>query len=187
MIEKICQGFNVQNYKYDFIKMLLFDLLIGNGDRHQDNWAILFSFDDVLSEPQKFQGRVSPLYDNGSSFMFSSLDSNLNVKKMDIYFKNTGSKLKHKRTDKNFLKCNDILDACLNLNREACYDFMNDIDALKNYLPFIKSNMINLNKLINDSAVNAPRLTEKRINFIYTYLEYRINAMNLKIEELIKC
>jgi hypothetical protein len=178
LVHKICKKFNVQNYEYDFTKMLLFDLLIGNGDRHQDNWALLWNLSGF---------KISPLYDNGSSFMFSNLDSNLNIEKLGKYLKNTVSKLKHQRTDKNFLKCNDIISVCLNLSSEACSDFMNDIDALKNYLPFIKSNMINLNKLINDSAVNVPRLTEKRINFICAYLEYRINAINLKIEELIKC
>lgn len=182
LIEKICQGFNVQNYKYDFIKMLLFDLLIGNGDRHQDNWAILFSFDDVLSEPQKFQGRVSPLYDNGSSFMFSSLDSNLNIEKLDKYFKNTKSKIKHERTDKNFLRCNEILKLCLNLSPKACDDFINDINVLKNYLPSFKNDMINLNRILNDSSPDAPCLTEKRINFICSFLEYRINAMTLKLK-----
>lgn len=42
----------------DFIKMLMFDYLIGNSDRHQSNWAI-------ISENQEM--RWSPLYDNGSS------------------------------------------------------------------------------------------------------------------------
>lgn len=182
LIHIILKGFKVKNYEYQFSKMLLFDLLIGNGDRHQDNWAILFSFDDVLSEPQKFQGRVSPLYDNGSSFMFSSLDSNLNIEKLDKYFKNTKSKIKHERTDKNFLKCNEILELCLNLSPKACNDFINDINVLKNYLPFLKSDMINLNKILSDSSMNAPCLTEKRIDFICAYLEYRINAMTFKLK-----
>ena len=178
LIHIILKGFKVKNYEYQFSKMLLFDLLIGNGDRHQDNWAILFSLDDAL----KLLGTISPLFDNGSSFMFSNLDSNLNIEKLGKYFKNTKSKIKHKKTDKNFLKCDAILELCLNLSPKACFDFINDINVLKNYLPFLKSNMINLNKLINDSAVNAPRLTEKRINFICAYLEYRINAMTLKLK-----
>ena len=69
--------------------MLLFDLLIGNGDRHQDNWAILFSLNGLFALEPEFISTISPLYDNGSSFMFSSLDSNLNIEKLDKYFKNT--------------------------------------------------------------------------------------------------
>ena len=44
---------------YDaFIKMLMFDFLIGNSDRHQSNWAMILENDEM---------RWSPLYDNGSS------------------------------------------------------------------------------------------------------------------------
>lgn len=42
----------------DLLKMLMFDYLIGNSDRHQNNWAILI-------ENGKMQW--SPLYDNSSS------------------------------------------------------------------------------------------------------------------------
>lgn len=42
----------------NFLKMLMFDFLIGNSDRHQSNWAI------VLEENKM---NWSPLYDNSSS------------------------------------------------------------------------------------------------------------------------
>lgn len=41
-----------------FLKMLMFDYLIGNSDRHQNNWAIII-------EDGKMEW--SPLYDNSSS------------------------------------------------------------------------------------------------------------------------
>lgn len=41
-----------------FLKMLMFDYLIGNSDRHQNNWAILIKNDKM---------EWSPLYDNSSS------------------------------------------------------------------------------------------------------------------------
>ena len=40
------------------LNMLVFDFLIGNSDRHQNNWAVLKSGDNT---------DFSPLYDNGSS------------------------------------------------------------------------------------------------------------------------
>lgn len=40
--------------------MVLFDALIGNTDRHQDNWGVIFS--TVANE-----SRLSPLFDNGTS------------------------------------------------------------------------------------------------------------------------
>lgn len=42
----------------DFLKMIIFDYLIGNSDRHQSNWAIIL-------KDNKMQW--SPLYDNSSS------------------------------------------------------------------------------------------------------------------------
>ena len=42
----------------NFLKMLIFDFLIGNTDRHQNNWAIL---------EENGQMKWSPLYDNSSS------------------------------------------------------------------------------------------------------------------------
>ncbi|SFL48970.1 HipA-like C-terminal domain-containing protein [Lachnospiraceae bacterium KH1T2] len=46
-----------------WIQMMLFDYLIGNTDRHQNNWAMLVSYLDGHKNSQ----RVCPLYDNGSS------------------------------------------------------------------------------------------------------------------------
>ncbi len=42
----------------DFIRMLMFDYLIGNSDRHQSNWAMIL---------ENSRLKWSPLYDNGSS------------------------------------------------------------------------------------------------------------------------
>lgn len=44
----------------EFLKIPIFDALIGNSDRHQSNWGIIT---DISGNPI----RISPLYDNGSS------------------------------------------------------------------------------------------------------------------------
>lgn len=46
----------------DFLRTMIFDALIGNGDRHHSNWGIL-----AKMENGKPIIRFSPLYDNGSS------------------------------------------------------------------------------------------------------------------------
>lgn len=46
------------NLKDYFVEMVLFDLLIGNQDRHGHNWQLLFKEDEIFP---------SPLYDNGAS------------------------------------------------------------------------------------------------------------------------
>ncbi|MBQ7802767.1 HipA domain-containing protein [Candidatus Saccharibacteria bacterium] len=47
-----------------FIRIMFFDALIGETDRHEENWGILRTYDDgkVLLE-------ISPLYDNGCSLL----------------------------------------------------------------------------------------------------------------------
>lgn len=49
-----------------WIEMMLFDFIIGNTDRHQNNWAMLIHFEHS-SIGNSAQIRVCPLYDNGSS------------------------------------------------------------------------------------------------------------------------
>lgn len=51
---------SLKSYKLDkeFLKMIIFDYLIGNSDRHDRNWAILRKDGDI---------KLSPLYDNASS------------------------------------------------------------------------------------------------------------------------
>lgn len=48
-----------------FFDLLLFDALIGNSDRHQENWG--FVFDPLIREGSKRKVYLSPLFDNGTS------------------------------------------------------------------------------------------------------------------------
>lgn len=56
------------NLKKDFFKIIAFDFLIGNTDRHHSNWAILKSDDKT---------KLCPLYDNGSSLCCYILEDRL--------------------------------------------------------------------------------------------------------------
>lgn len=47
-----------------WIQMMIFDFLIGNADRHQNNWALLAKID---TGKKTVKLRDCPLYDNGSS------------------------------------------------------------------------------------------------------------------------
>lgn len=55
---------NFYSYKYEIDKMLLFDSIINNGDRHLNNIGFLKSLDGNV--------RLAPIYDNGDS-LFSTL------------------------------------------------------------------------------------------------------------------
>ncbi|WP_318506126.1 HipA domain-containing protein [Bacillus sp. T3] len=92
-LELIHQGFQmIQKFPYwefmksEFIDMQLFDILIGNQDRHSYNWQLLF----LPSIGAKF----SPIYDNGASLGFRFDEDQLKFKaaseqEMNKYTKNT--------------------------------------------------------------------------------------------------
>jgi hypothetical protein len=59
-------GALTQNWRQWWAEALLFDALIGNSDRHQDNWGLIF--DAVGCVPPKVPPcRLAPLFDNGTS------------------------------------------------------------------------------------------------------------------------
>lgn len=57
-LEMILNSLSEFNLESDFFKIVIFDFLIGNSDRHQNNWAIIYS---------NGLYKMCPLYDNGSS------------------------------------------------------------------------------------------------------------------------
>ena len=69
-----------------FYKIVIFDILIGNSDRHHSNWAILAK-GTVYKTPEDmldifFNYNMCPLYDNGSSLCAYEDNNNL-----EIFFK----------------------------------------------------------------------------------------------------
>ena len=59
-------GAVTQNWRQWWAEALLFDALIGNTDRHQDNWGLIF--DAVRRRSTTLDTcRLSPLFDNGTS------------------------------------------------------------------------------------------------------------------------
>lgn len=69
-----------------FYKIIIFDILIGNSDRHHSNWAILAK-GTVYKTPEDmldifFNYDICPLYDNGSSLCAYEDNNDL-----DIFFK----------------------------------------------------------------------------------------------------
>lgn len=70
----------------DFYKIIIFDILIGNSDRHHSNWAILANGTLYVSNSNMldifFSYEISPLYDNGSSLC--AYEDNNNI---EIFFK----------------------------------------------------------------------------------------------------
>lgn len=57
------------DFQRKFFDIPIFDFLIGNTDRHQNNWAVLQRVEDTI---------LCPLYDNGSSLCCYIKESNIN-------------------------------------------------------------------------------------------------------------
>lgn len=49
----------VENLKSSFLRVMFFDYIIGNTDRHQSNWGVIKNNEDII--------KLAPVYDNGSS------------------------------------------------------------------------------------------------------------------------
>lgn len=59
-IEMIMESIKGYHVTEEMIHMLIFDFLIGNSDRHQNNWAL-------IKDTKRGEFHFSPLYDNSSS------------------------------------------------------------------------------------------------------------------------
>ena len=66
-LEMILNSLSDYDFCREFLKIPVFDFLIGNTDRHQNNWAIL----------QNEIERLCPLYDNGSSLCCYIKENNI--------------------------------------------------------------------------------------------------------------
>jgi len=49
-VRQTLKFFELSNYESDFVKMLVFDSIIGNSDRHQENWGFISNFKETLDE-----------------------------------------------------------------------------------------------------------------------------------------
>ena len=150
-----------------FIRIMVFDALIGEQDRHEENWGI-------IEKNGKYS--ISPLYDNGDSLL---------------------REFKNKDTLKKFQNSKKDFDAYINRSKTLIYkedkkkrykhfeliDFLN-----KNYHEIVKTEIDNLNKLTDndiDLIVNripSELLTNGQKEYIICYLRKRRDILLNKIK-----
>lgn len=63
-IKKTLDIYNEEIYK-EIIKIIIFDALVGESDRHPDNWGIIIILDDINSKI-----KVAPLFDTGNCLLY---------------------------------------------------------------------------------------------------------------------
>lgn len=155
---------------YDFIgetnefwvKMFVFDALIGNTDRHQNNWALLFSNDSRI----KVKG--APFFDNGTSMGHEILNQKIDFQNIITYISKGRPHMRWTR-DENRITFNEF------------------IIRLLDHLPHTKPKMLDLLSFsIQDVGFilqelqdfNIPtRLTSKRAKFMVDLINARQDSL----------
>ena len=141
----------------DFIDMNLFDLLIGNQDRHPYNWQILY---DSSGNPS-----FGPLYDNGASLAWQLPDSSLEIyikqkSKMESYFNKM--KVKAGLDEKESPRIRGTLLLAYLKN-----SFSNDFEDF-----LIRLKKFNMDEFY-DFIQQLPELSDIRIEFLMRFIEVR--------------
>ncbi|EGT4187241.1 TPA: HipA domain-containing protein [Clostridioides difficile] len=158
MIFKSIEEYNIKN---DFLKMLIFDYLIGNRDRHQNNWALLESQNKIT---------LSPLYDNGSS-----LCCYVNIENIDSFFTdhqrfealiNTRSRSRIRIDEKN-KKEPTHLEVLKYLNSNYYEQTIDFVEKIINLM-----NEVNINTLIDNYSENI--ISPKLKKLLKVYLKEKV-------------
>jgi len=63
---------NYEALIHDLVKMIVFDALVGNNDRHFYNWAVIVDVKDAAQIP-----RLAPIYDSSRGLLWNFSDENI--------------------------------------------------------------------------------------------------------------
>lgn len=160
-IKKMLDELNPKLFS-EFIRILVFDALVGEQDRHEENWGL-------IKENNIYQ--ISPLYDNGCNLLREFKDENFatqfysNKKDFDAYIKRSKTMIYRE-------------------NHQSRYSHFELIQFLnKEYYNIVHFEIMNLNKLtdekIEEIVLRIPDflLTKKHKEFIIKYLKKRRNIL----------
>lgn len=165
--------YTIKNIKYildnldkklfkDFIKIMVFDALIGEQDRHEENWGI-------TETNGKYS--ISPLYDNGASLLKKFQNDNTfkkyynHIKDFDKYIKRSGTYIYKENSNEKY-KHFELIEYLL-----CNYPFyvLPELKKLKKLSDVIIKNIV---KKIPDEL-----LTEKHKEYIIDYVIKRRNIL----------
>jgi len=163
-LEMILNSLKDYDFQREFLKIPVFDFLIGNTDRHQNNWAILQKDEDV---------RLCTLYDNGSSLCCYVTESNIDnylgndkVRFNSLVDTKSTSRI---RIDKYIKKEPTQLYVLKFLRENYCGDIVNTIyDIIYN---------VNENNIDDILREYIGLMSEKRITLIKKFLMEKINLI----------
>jgi len=145
-----------------WVKMFIFDALIGNTDRHQNNWALLFSKD------ARIQVKGAPYFDNGTSMGHEILNQNIDTVNIMNYISKGRPHMRWSRGQERiffnvFIK--NLLDLFPHTKNKM-------LDILHFSIEDVKFILQELQDFITPT-----RLTSKRAKFMAELLQARQNSL----------
>jgi len=78
-IRQVCEAEKVEGWLESWARMLCFDAIIGNTDRHQENWEVLHFVDDM-----SVRRVMSPAFDNGTAMGYQILNNKIAGKMQNL-------------------------------------------------------------------------------------------------------
>lgn len=163
-LEMIMNSLNDYNLQNEFLKIPIFDYLIGNTDRHHSNWAIIQKDKNV---------KLSPLYDNGSSLCCyineDKIDGYLGKDRMkfeSILINKSTSRIRIDKKIRKEPKHKEVLEFIKNNYYNEVIDFIQVINT-------------NVNEKSIDNLLNSyvGIISDKRIKLIKKYLFEKVRMM----------
>jgi hypothetical protein len=155
------------NWKYYWAKVFVFDAVIGNTDRHQDNWGICLYKDKDHSN--KTMVKLSPVFDNGTSMGHEILEKNIhqfeNHSKIKRYIQKGTHHMKWRINDRSRMNHVDFLCKYIQDYPETKSTIMTSLQFDLNHF----KNLLNSLRLFNVPVI----LTHNKISLIFNLIKYR--------------
>lgn len=152
-------------------RIFVFDAVIGNTDRHHDNWGIIWTYDDTA--PRRIKGAVSPAFDNGTSLGYEIIENNIhnfkNSDRLNRYISKGRHHAKWNREDSQRLSHLDFI-------RKYVEKYPDTANIIKNCLSFDYDELEQSVYQLTEFDVQVP-LTTERAEFILDLVDTRRNNL----------
>lgn len=148
------------NWQTYWAKIFTFDAMIGNTDRHQDNWGL------VLNNNRYY---FSPAFDNGTALGHEILEANFDRKNLERYIARGTHKMKWERLDNKFLTHRDLLMMYVT-------KYPDTHDAVRSCLAIDLAMLAKTLARLTQYRVVVP-LSKRRADFMMKLIEMRVDNL----------